>query len=52
LWHAFAHADGNRNRDAYCYRGAQIYTNAKAASHTAASTLRPAFSICFFGSRE
>ena len=41
LWVAFPYAD------AYCYRGAQVYTNTKAASHTAASPIAPvAASLC------
>ena len=49
LWHPFAHADGNRNGNAYCYRGAQAYSFTAAASHAAASALRPAFNGRSFG---
>ena len=45
----FAYADGNRNGNAYCYRGAQAYSFTAAASHAAASALRPAFNGRFFG---
>ena len=40
MWHPFAHADGNRNGNAYCYRGAQVYSFTAAASHAAASALK------------
>jgi len=44
---ALADADGNgnaeRNGDAYCYPGTEVYADAPAASHAAASALRPAF---------
>ena len=34
---AYTHSDGNG--DAYCYRGAEVYADAQAASHTAASAV-------------
>ena len=45
MWVAFAYADSNRitkcNADAYCYRGAKVYSFTTAASNTAASAVRP-----------
>jgi hypothetical protein len=32
--------DGNCNGDGNCYRVAEVYANAKAASHTAASSVK------------
>ena len=49
MWVAFAYAHAYCNGDAYCYRGAKVYSFTTATSYTAASTLRPAFSSCFFG---
>ena len=46
---AFAYAHGNGNRDTYSYRGTEVDSFTTAPSHTAASTLRPALSSCFFG---
>ena len=37
---AFAYAYGYCNGDAYCYRGAKVYSFTTAASHTAAAALR------------
>ena len=39
LWVAFAYAHSDGNGDAYCYRGAEVYADAQAASHTAASAV-------------
>ena len=49
MWVAFAYAHGYCNGDAYCYRGAKVYSYTTAASHPAASALRPASSGHFFG---
>ena len=53
MWVAFAYADSNRitkcNADAYCYRGAKVYSDTKATSNTAASAVRPPSSGRFFG---
>ena len=43
----FAYADGNRNGNGY--RGAQVYSYTAAASHAAASALRAALTVVFFG---
>jgi hypothetical protein len=45
LANTYAYCNGNAycNADAYCNRGAEIYADTKAASHTAASALGPAF---------
>ncbi len=32
-----ADSDGDSDSDAYCYRGAEVYADAQAASHTGAS---------------
>ena len=46
---AFAYAYAYCNGDAYCYRGAKIYSFTASASHTAASAVRPPSSGHFFG---
>ena len=45
LANTYAYCNGNAycNGDAYCYRGAEVYADTQAASHTAASAVRPAF---------
>ena len=59
LWVAVANTDaycnGNAycNADAYCYCSAEVYADTAAASHAAASALRPAFNGRFStGTRE
>jgi len=47
LWIALAYADGNRNRNADFNASAQVYTNAKAASYTGSSLIRPGFRRSF-----
>jgi hypothetical protein len=51
LWIALAYADRdgdcNSDSDAYCYRGAEVYADTAAASHTAASAVRRAFNSRF-----
>jgi hypothetical protein len=42
---AYTHRNGNGN--AYCYRGAKVYANAQAASHTATSAVSSEFSARF-----
>jgi len=52
LWVAFAYADRNGhshgNGDAYCYPGTEVYADAPAASHAAASAVRPGFNGIVF----
>ena len=47
MWVALAYTHGNRNGDsdcnAYCYRGAEVYADTTAASHTGASAVRSRF---------
>jgi hypothetical protein len=38
-----AYCNSDSDSDAYCYRGAEVYADTAAASHTAAPALRPAF---------
>ena len=49
---AFAYAYGNGNAKcngvAYCYRGTENYSCTEAASHAAASTVRPGFNGIVF----
>ena len=49
LWVGFAYAHAYCNGDAYCYRGAKVYSFTTAASHAAASALSPAFNGRSFG---
>jgi hypothetical protein len=44
-----AYSDSDSDSDAYCYRGAEVYADAQAASHTGASSVRPAFNGRFYG---
>ena len=44
--------DGNGNGDAYCYPGAEVYADAKAASHTAASALSLRLTVVSSGTRD
>ncbi len=45
-------AHGYRNGNAYCYRGAEAYADAQAASHTAASPVTSRLTRSLFGARE
>ena len=49
MWGGFAYAHAYCNGDAYCFRGAKVYSFTASASYTAASALRPASSGHFFG---
>jgi hypothetical protein len=40
------------NRNGYCYRSAEVYADAQAASHTSASTVRSALARVFPGTRD
>jgi hypothetical protein len=41
--------DAYCNRNGYCHPGAEVYADAQAASHTAASAVRSALARVFFG---
>ena len=52
LWVAFAYADGNRNVNGKGHSDSETRSDAAAASHTAASALRPAFTVVPSGTRD
>ncbi len=39
LAYTHGNGNGNGNRNGYCYPGTEVYADAKAASHTAASAV-------------
>jgi hypothetical protein len=43
------HCNSDSDSDAYCYRGAEVYADAKAASHTAASSVRSESTVVSYG---
>jgi hypothetical protein len=58
LWVALAYTHGNghcnsdSDSDAYCYRGAEVYADAQAASHAAASWVRSESTVISSGTRD